>query len=70
MELAGFAAVSVDPALRALLVCPVCRAELVDLERGLLCSADRLVFPVKDGVPWLVRELAEVASSAELAAAR
>jgi uncharacterized protein YbaR (Trm112 family) len=45
--------------LRALLVCPVCRGELEDVPGGLLCSADRLRFRVVDGVPWLVRELAE-----------
>ena len=48
----------VDPTLRALLVCPSCRGELEDAERGLICRAEGLVFPVEDGVPILVRELA------------
>jgi uncharacterized protein YbaR (Trm112 family) len=47
-----------DPELRALLVCPVTRGELVDVPRGLYSPAADLVFPVVDGVPHLVRELA------------
>jgi uncharacterized protein YbaR (Trm112 family) len=48
-----------DEGLRALLVCPVCRGELEDHARGLACLSDKLVFPVEDGVPVMVRELAE-----------
>lgn len=48
----------IPPALRALLVCPVCRGELDDVPGGLRCPQDRLRFPVVDGVPWLVRALA------------
>jgi uncharacterized protein len=47
-----------DPELRALLVCPVCRGDLADHRRGLLCAVDKLIFPVEDGVPILVLELA------------
>lgn len=57
---------SLDPEVRALLVCPLCRGELTDVERGLLCPGDELVFPVVEGVPHLVRELAEPATPAEL----
>jgi len=56
-----------DPELRAILVCPQCRGELQDVARGLLCPADALVFPVRDGVPWMVWELAEPATPEELA---
>ena len=47
-----------DEDLRALLVCPLCRGELVDHPRGLACPKDALVFPVEDGIPVMVRELA------------
>ena len=49
---------SVDPRVRELLVCPLCRGPLVDVADGLRCEAEGLTFPVVDGVPWLVRERA------------
>ncbi len=52
---------SLDPTLRALLVCPRCRGELEDRADGLWCGADGLWFPVSDGVPYLVEELARTA---------
>ncbi|MBT3221173.1 MAG: Trm112 family protein [Proteobacteria bacterium] len=47
-----------DPKLRQLLVCPLCRGELEDHEQGLRCGTDKLIFPIRDGVPYMVRELA------------
>lgn len=49
----------IDPALRALLVCPLCRGELEDRPGALACRACGLAFPVVDGVPWLIREAAK-----------
>ena len=57
---------TLDPELRALLVCPLCRSELIDVDRGLLCANDRVVFPVEDGVPLMVRECALRAEPEEL----
>ena len=36
-----------------LLVCPICKGPLTHLHdtRELLCPADRLAFPVRDGIP-------------------
>ena len=45
--------------IRALLVCPSCRSELKDDVKGLICEKERLVYPVVDGVPHLVRQLAK-----------
>jgi len=47
-----------DPALLAMLVCPVTRGPLVhDADAGELVSqAAGLAFPVKDGVPVLIVE--------------
>ena len=46
------------PELRAHLVCPRCRGELTDAPDALVCTACRLVYPVVDGVPWLIPERA------------
>ena len=47
-----------DPKLRSLLVCPICRGELTDVGRGLLCLTDDRLFPVVDNRPHVVEELA------------
>lgn len=47
---------SLDPALRALLVCPRCRGELEDHDDGLACLACRRLYPVIQGVPRMVPE--------------
>lgn len=55
------------PDVRALLVCPRCKGELVDrvdgdgVLVGLLCARDGVVYPVVDGVPWLTVERARKA---------
>ncbi len=54
-----------DPTLRALLVCPLCRGELADVPDGLLCAAEGLVFPIEDGIPLMVRERARKARADE-----
>jgi uncharacterized protein YbaR (Trm112 family) len=48
-----------DPELRAMLVCPLTRGELIDVARGLYSPEADLVYPVVDGVPHLLRELAK-----------
>lgn len=45
-----------DPRLRGLLVCPSCRGELEEIPSALRCPAERLRWPVVDGVPLLVPE--------------
>jgi uncharacterized protein YbaR (Trm112 family) len=50
--------VTVVPWVRAMLVCPQCRGDLEDLPDALRCRACRLRYPVVDGAPWLVPELA------------
>lgn len=55
-----------DAELRELLVCPLCRGDLRDVGRGLLCPADRLVFPVEEGIPHMIREAALKATAEEL----
>ena len=48
-----------DTRLMALLVCPICKGPLTlerpDAEsRELLCAADRLAFPIRDGIPVML----------------
>lgn len=45
-----------DTRLLELLVCPVCKGPLQhDRERHeLICNADRLAFPVRDGIPVML----------------
>lgn len=59
---------TLDPELRALLVCPLTRGELVDVERGLYSPQAELVFPVQDGIPMLVKECALAPTDEERAA--
>lgn len=42
--------------LLEVLVCPLCKSSLRhDLERHeLICSADKLAFPIRDGIPILL----------------
>jgi uncharacterized protein YbaR (Trm112 family) len=52
----------VDPKLLEILVCPLCKGPLAYRKdaRGeateLVCKADRLAFPVKDGIPVMLEE--------------
>ena len=49
---------TLDAELRALLVCPITRCELIDVERGLYSPDADKVFPVVEGVPMMVLECA------------
>ena len=47
-----------DPKLLEILVCPLCKGPLAwnkDAQE-LVCKADRLAFPVKDGIPVMLEE--------------
>ena len=57
---------SLDHRLIALLVCPVCKGPL-QMERDehsrpheLQCPADRLAFPIRDGIPVMLEAEARV----------
>lgn len=47
-----------DPFVRSMLVCPRCRGELVDVDGGLCCEVDGLIYPIVEGVPWMIEERA------------
>ena len=47
-----------DARLLEILVCPLCKGALVyrKAEQELVCKADRLGFPVRDGIPVMLEE--------------
>lgn len=47
-----------DPRLLDILACPLCKGPLVwrATDSVLVCRADRLAFPLKDGVPVMLEE--------------
>jgi uncharacterized protein YbaR (Trm112 family) len=48
----------VDPKLLEILVCPLCKGRLVYRKDAgeLVCKADRLAYPVKDGIPVMLED--------------
>ena len=47
-----------DSKLLDILVCPLCKGPLLyrKSQQELICKADRLAFPVKDGIPVMLEE--------------
>ena len=54
-----------------ILVCPVCKGRLqVNADKTeLICRADRLAYPVRDGIPVMLEPEARVLTESELPAA-
>jgi uncharacterized protein YbaR (Trm112 family) len=48
----------VDPKLLEILVCPLCKGKLAYRKDAgeLVCKADRLAYPVKDGIPVMLED--------------
>ena len=57
-----------DKKLLEILACPICKGELRYDKRAkeLVCAADKLAFPVRDGVPVMLTAEARAMSSDEL----
>lgn len=57
-----------DRKLLEILVCPLCKGQLqYDAEaQELICRADRLAFPIQDGIPVMLEEEARRLSSEEI----
>ena len=47
---------AVDPKLLEILVCPICKGKLVLRKDELICKADRLGFPIMDGIPVMLED--------------
>jgi uncharacterized protein YbaR (Trm112 family) len=58
---------AIDPRLLEILVCPLCKGPLVyrKAEGELVCKADRLAYPVKDGIPVMLEDDARKLDSTE-----
>jgi len=54
-----------DHRLLDILACPICKGPLVHQREaaGLVCRADRLAFPIKDGIPMMLEEEARTLPS-------
>ena len=51
-----------DNRLLDILACPLCKGPLVHhrAEAVLVCRADRLAFPFRDSIPWMLEEEARL----------
>lgn len=58
---------AIDPRLLEILVCPLCKGPLVHRKDALelVCKADRLAFPIKDGIPVMLEDDARKLDPAE-----
>ena len=58
---------AIDPRLLEILVCPLCKGPLVYRKDAgeLVCRADRLAYPVKDGIPVMLEDDARKLDPAE-----
>ena len=47
-----------DARLLEILVCPICKGPLIHRKSAveLICKADRLAFPVRDGIPVMLEQ--------------
>lgn len=56
-----------DNKLLDVLACPICKSKLVYQKdkQELICKADRLAFPVRDGIPVMLEEEARQLSAEE-----
>jgi len=61
-----------DARLLEILVCPLCKGPLDYLkdEQELVCKADRLAYPIRDGIPVMLDEEARNLSAEEVDALR
>ncbi|NMG54136.1 Trm112 family protein [Aromatoleum aromaticum] len=61
-----------DARLLEILVCPICKGPLdfVRDKQELVCKADRLGFPVRDGIPVMLEEEARQLGAEEVDALR
>ena len=58
----------IESSLLDILVCPICKSKLRQNtnKQELICKADKLAFPVKDGIPVMLEDKARTLSEEEL----
>ncbi|MGH8371503.1 MAG: Trm112 family protein [Gammaproteobacteria bacterium] len=57
-----------DNKLLEILVCPICKGPLIyrKADHELICKADRLAYPVRDGIPVMLEDEARELKSDEV----
>lgn len=47
-----------DKKLLEIMACPICKGELIfrKKEQELICKADRLAFPIREGIPVMLED--------------
>ena len=57
-----------DSKLLEILVCPLCKSQLVyrKTEQELICKADRLAFAIQDGIPVMLADEARQMTAEEV----
>lgn len=57
-----------DKKLLDILACPLCKSSLIYKQdaQELLCKADRLAFPIRDGIPVMLEDDARELSNDEI----
>ena len=48
----------ISKALLDILVCPKCKGEIRSTDEGLLCEKCQLLYPIRDGVPVMLIDVA------------
>ena len=56
----------IDPKLMKILVCPVSKKALVQKESELVCYESELAYPIRDGIPIMLPEVARKLKKDEL----
>ena len=56
-----------DKNVLEILVCPLCKSDLIykKQEKELICKADRMAFPIRDGIPVMLEQEARLVSLEE-----
>ncbi len=57
---------SIDPKLMEILVCPVSKSSLVQIDDELLCYESKLAYPIRDGIPIMLPEEARKLTEEEI----
>ncbi len=52
---------SIDPKLLEIVACPICKSKLKldESKQGLVCVADKLLYPIEAGIPVLLEDRAQ-----------
>ena len=54
-----------DKKLLEILVCPLCKGQLLFQKKELICRFDRLAYPIRDGIPVMLESEAREISLEE-----